>query len=158
MVNVYSPTNCDDSDNLKDAFYRMLKKSCEKQHKQQKLIVLGDFNATTSVSLGKNHFDGQQIINDSICNDNGSRLKSLCRELRLCMSQTYYDHPKEKRFTWFSGDGSTKKVLDYVLVEPFIQNYIEECKAEQNYDFDSDHILVKTVLKTPSSKKHSKLV
>ena len=118
---------------------------------------MGDFNATTAVSLGKNHFDGQQIINDSICNDNGSRLKSLCRELRLCMSQTYYDHPKEKRFTWFSGDGSTKKVLDYVLVEPFIQNYIEECKAEQNYDFDSDHLLVKTVLKTPSSKKALKI-
>ena len=75
-------------------------------------IVLGDFNATTAVSLDKNHFDGQQIINDSICNDNGSRLKSLCRELRLCMSQTYYDHPKENRFTWLSGDGSTKKVLD----------------------------------------------
>ena len=73
------------------------------------------------------------------------------------MSQTYYDHPKEKRFTWFSGDGSTKKVLDYVLVEPFIQNYIEECKAEQNYDFDSDHLLVKTVLKTPSSKKALKI-
>ena len=73
------------------------------------------------------------------------------------MSQTYYDYPKEKRYTWFSGDGSTKKVLDYVLVEPFIQNYIENCRVEQNYDFDSDHLLVKTVLKTPSSKKALKL-
>jgi exonuclease III len=107
MVNVYSPTNCDGSENEKDTFYRMLKKSCNKQHKQQKLVVVGDFNATTAVSLDKNYFDGQQIINDSICNDNGSRLKNICRELRLCMSQTYFDHPKEKRYTWHSGDGNT---------------------------------------------------
>ena len=86
MVNVYSPTNCDGSENEKDAFYRMLKKACNKQNKHQKLVVVGDFNATTAVSLDRNYFDGQQIINDLICNDNGSRLKSVCRELRLCIS------------------------------------------------------------------------
>ena len=157
MVNVYSPTNCDGSENEKDTFYRMLKKSCNKQDKQQKLVVVGDFNATTAVSLDKNYFDGQQIINDSICNDNGSRLKNICRELRLCMSQTYFDHPKEKRYTWHSGDGTTKKVLDYVLVEPFVQSYVVECTADENYDFDSDHRLVKTTVNTPTSKNALKL-
>ena len=156
MVNVYSPTNCDGSETEKDAFYRLLKKSCDKQDKHQKLVVLGDFNATTAVSLEKNEFDGFQIINDPICNDNGSRLKSFCRELRLCMSQTYFDHPKDKRYTWHNGNNTTKKVLDYVLVEHFVQNYVEECTADDEYDFDSDHRLVKTTLYTPSSKKARK--
>ena len=75
------------------------------------------------------------------------------------MSQTYFDQPKEKRYTWYSADGTTKKVLDYVLVEPFVQNYVVECGADESYDFDSDHRLVKTTLNTPTSKKarkHSK--
>ena len=33
-----------------------------------------------AVPLDKNYFDGRQIINDPICNDNGTRLKSFCRE------------------------------------------------------------------------------
>ena len=132
IVNVYAPTNCDGSETEKDAFYRLLKKSCVKQDKHQKLVVLGDFNATTAVPLEKNDFDGRQIINDPICNDNGARLKSFCREYRLCMSQTYFDHPKDKRYTWHNGNNTIKKVLDYVLVEHFVQNYVEECTADDS--------------------------
>ena len=55
------------------------------------------------------------------------------------MSQTYFEHPLEERYTWFSSDGKTKKVLDYVLVNELIQNYINECKVCQNFDIESDH-------------------
>ena len=50
VVNVYSPTDSDDSENKKDIFYRQLKKAAVKQEKHQKLIVTGDFNATTSIA------------------------------------------------------------------------------------------------------------
>ena len=50
VVNGY--TNCDDGlDNQKDIFYRSLRKACIKQHKHQKILVCGYFNATTVVSL-----------------------------------------------------------------------------------------------------------
>ena len=55
LVNVYAHTNCDGNDSQKDAFYRSLKKACIKQHKHQKILICGDFNATTSVSI-KNSF------------------------------------------------------------------------------------------------------
>ena len=86
LVNVYSHTNCDGSDNQKDTFYRLLKKASIKQHKHQKLLVCGDFNATTAVSLKQSYFDGKQIIEDPICNDNGLRLKRFVREAGLCMT------------------------------------------------------------------------
>ena len=54
LVNVYSHTNCDGSDNQKETFYRSLKKACIKQHKHQKILICGDFNATTAVSLKQN--------------------------------------------------------------------------------------------------------
>ena len=63
LVNAYAPTNCDGSDNQKDTFYRLLKKACTKQHKHQKLLVAGDFNATTSISMKQCYFDGKKIVN-----------------------------------------------------------------------------------------------
>jgi len=59
-VNAYSPTNCDGTDLQKDTFYQKLKKACKRTEKNQKLIVTGDFNATTSVSLQKCYFDGKK--------------------------------------------------------------------------------------------------
>jgi exonuclease III len=50
LINAYAPTNCDVSENTKDLFYNKLRKSSIKQYKHQKLIVNGDFNATTEVS------------------------------------------------------------------------------------------------------------
>ena len=45
-----------------------------------------------------------------------------------------------------------KKVLDYVLVDRFVEQYIEDCCASKEYKFDSDHLLLKTTLNTPTSK------
>ena len=152
LVNAYAPTDSDSSESKKDEFYRLLRKACITQ-KNQKLIVTGDFNATTSVSLTKCNYNGTQIIDDPLCNDNGSRIKTFCRSMKLSMSQTYFEHPLEERYTWFSSDGKTKKVLDYVLVNELIQNYIKECKVCQNFDIESDHRMVITSVCSPKTKK-----
>ena len=144
VVTAYAPTNCDVNDNKKDTFYRDLKKACTKQHQHQKILVNGDFNATTAVSLQQTYYDGKVAIADAICNDNGTRLKSFCKQMKLCMSQTYFNHPLENRYTWKSGDGITKKVIDYVLVETFTQQFIQDCSVNQHFDAESDHKLIIT--------------
>ena len=50
VVNVYSPTDVS-SDNMKDSFYKLLQKACKKSEKHEKLIILGDLNAKTSLAL-----------------------------------------------------------------------------------------------------------
>ena len=144
IINGYSPTNIDGSTSQKEEFYRKLRKACIKQEKHQKIIIAGDFNAQTEIIYGQCFFDGLKVIEDNNCNDNGYRLKSFCRERGYCLPQTYYDHPHEERYTWFSNDGRTKKVLDYVLLEPFVQQYVTQCSVESKYNFDSDHRLVVT--------------
>ena len=69
------------------------------------------------------------------------------------MTQTYFNYPLSERYTWYSGDNKTKKVLDYVLVEPFVQQYIKDCQVSQEFDFESDHRLIVTSLETPKTKK-----
>ena len=153
LVNTYAPTNCDGSESAKDVFYKTLRKACVKQYKHQKLIVNGDFNATTELVTKQCYYDGKRLVDDPICNENGLRLKQFCQEKQLCTSQLYFEHALEVRHTWFSGDRSTKKVLDYILVEPYTQQFMEECKVDIKYDFDSDHRLVTSCLATPTTKK-----
>jgi len=143
VVNVYSPTDSDDSENKKDIFYRLLKKAAVKQEKHQKLIVTGDFNATTSIAYKNCNFDGKTFIPDEKCNGNGSRLKGFCRGSQMGIASTFFDYPSEDRWTWISPDKKTKKVLDYTLVQSYVQQYITECKATNEIDFDSDHRMLK---------------
>ena len=75
IVNVYAPTNSDKNENQKDLFYKKLLKACRKNEKHQKIIVAGDFNATTSLAYQKCNYNGRNIIEDYVGNENGTRLK-----------------------------------------------------------------------------------
>ena len=153
LVNAYAPTESAGSLLQKDNFYRSIKKACCKRNKHQKLILTGDFNATTSVSLQKSNFDGSQIITDEICNDNGTRIKSFCRDNSLCMASTFFEHPLENRYTWYSCDHHTIKKVDYVLVQRFVQQYVTECMVRPEIDFDTDHKLLLTEMYTPTTRR-----
>ena len=153
LVNGYSPTNCNPSENMKNEFYNQMRKACVKKKKNQKLIVAGDFNAKTELAMKKCLYDETSIIYDKDSNGNGTRLKNFCRQHKLCISSTFFDHPPENRFTWYSPDGRTIRVNDYILAEKYVQDYITERKAEPDIDLDSDHRILIASLNTPSTKK-----
>ena len=46
VVNVYSPTDCDGTDEQKQKFYSDIYKASKTSQNHQKLIITGDFNAT----------------------------------------------------------------------------------------------------------------
>jgi exonuclease III len=73
VINGYAPTNCDGSENQKQTFYRLLKEACTKNQKHQKLIILGDFNATTSIAKYKSCYDGIKVIPTAGKNDTNIR-------------------------------------------------------------------------------------
>ena len=68
------------------------------------------------------------------------------------MIQSYFDVPLSEKLTWFSNDGKTKRVLDYILTENFVQQYVTRCGVASDYKFESDHRLIVTELSTPSTK------
>lgn len=148
----YSPTNVEKSIAAKEEFYRNLRKACKIDNHQRKLIVLGDFNAETDMVLRKTDFDETSVALDNCCNDNGERLKSHCRKFKLSMIQSFYEQPIEERYTWFSPDGKTKKVLDYIMAERFVRKFISTCKVIQEDKLDSDHRLLIASICTPTNK------
>ena len=152
VIIAYSPTNAEDNDNKKDEFYKSLKKASENIGKNRQLIFTGDFNAETSVVLEKTEFNSIDIFEDGICNNNGQRLKSFCQAKHLCLPQSYFTHPLDLRYTWYSCDGKTKKVLDYVLTNNFVLSYITGCVVNPDFKVDTDHRLLVTSLRTPMNK------
>ena len=113
---------------------------------------MGDFNAKTALAYRKCNFDGTQLAQDDECNDNGYRLKNFCRDFKLGIAATYFDYPAENRITWYSCDKKTKRINDYVLTERFVQQYVTNCIVKPEYDFDSDHRLLITELRTPTTR------
>ena len=157
LINAYSPTNIDGSIQQKDDFYRNLRKATCKKEKHEKIIIAGDFNAQTAIAYEQCFYSSNHnVIVDNECNDNGARLKDFCREKHLCIMQTFFDHQLEKRYTWYSNDGNTKKVIDYVLAENFVQQFITDCRVEPEFDFDSDHRLITTEMNTPRTRQARK--
>ena len=152
LLNVYAPSE-PSSENLKNNFYRILRKATAKNQKHQKLLVLGDFNAKTSVACRKCDFDGVRVVDDDNCNDNGYRLKNYCRNYKLGIGSSFFEYQMENRWTWYSCDKITKRVNDYMLAEHYLQQFVTNCIAEPNIDFDSDHRILVTELNSPRTKK-----
>ena len=75
IVNVYAPTDSGGSQNEKDVFYRAVNKAYKSTETRQKILVLGDLNAKTSLAYQNCCYDGIKVIPDNDFNDNGSRLK-----------------------------------------------------------------------------------
>ena len=151
LVVVYAPTDAD-SDNQMQIFYRNLRKVIDKTNfKNHKLVVGGSFNATTSCSLQCCYYDSIKIIHNE-SNDNGNRLKSLCRNHQLSMLAMFFKHWCRHRYTCYSNDGKTKKVLVYLLVKKFLQRYILDCRVQHSINIDSDHRALVACLRTPCTK------
>ena len=104
----------------------------------------------TSLAYKKSYYDG---IPDDDFNDNGSRLKSFCRNNKLCIASSFFEYSLCERVTWYSCDKKTTNINDYVLSDPFVQQFITDCKAEPDIDFDSDHkILIYVPFNTNNTK------
>ena len=68
------------------------------------------------------------------------------------MTQTFFSHQLKDRYTWYSGDGITQKVIDYVLLEPFSQQYVNNCFVDPSINIESDHRMLVADMSTPTTK------
>ena len=151
VIAIYAPTE-ESTESSKDSFYHQLCKHLT-TNKNEKLIVLGDFNATTNAV--KNHacVRSSSILYDIESNDNGVRMIDFARENKLSIMNTWFKHPQIHQFTWYSNDAhGTKKTLDYLLCSDWLRQYISDCRVRTSFDFNSDHKLLVTTLRTPKSK------
>ena len=147
----YAPTE-DSTTTAKNLFYNLLKRQISKTNDKQKVICLGDFNATTSASLYNSSLRENSVIENLTVKNNGERFHELFQSHKLSVLNTWFHHKLCRRYTWHSPDGKTKKVYDFILCSNWLRQYCYNCRVYNSFDFDSDHRLVIANLLTPCTK------
>ena len=60
----------------------------------------------------------------------------------MIVSNTTFQQPLYKTWTWLPPDGNTRNQMDYILVDKEWVTTIQNCKAWPGADCNSDHNLV----------------
>ncbi|VDL91913.1 unnamed protein product [Schistocephalus solidus] len=115
IIRAYAPPMTS-SDAATEKFYEDLHALLATVLKEDKLIVLGDFNAR----VGTDHATWQGVLSPhglGSCNDNGILLLRTCAEHCLLMTKTFIRLPMWQKATWVHPRSRHLHLLDYVLVQ-----------------------------------------
>ena len=112
FVSVYAPTmtSCDEEIGR---FYESLRGTLRSIKKEDKLLLVGDFNARVGKDhniwkcLGKHGFGS--------CNSNGLLLLQLCTEFDLTVGNTVFRQKNKYKGTWMHPRSKRWHMIDYII-------------------------------------------
>ena len=145
LFSVYAPTlQADEGE--KDKFYTELQNLVRKTPVEDKVIILGDFNARVGQdfeawkgALGK-HGIGK-------CNDNGGRLLELCMEQQLIITNTVFQQKNRLKTTWMHPRSKHWHLIDYVIVRQRDLQDVLHTRVMPSAECHTDHRLVRCKLR-----------
>ena len=144
LVNVYAPT-LDSDDEVKDRFYAQLNDIIQAIPREDKIILLGDFNAR----VGSSHHLWEGVLGRhgvGKCNDNGLRLLTFCSQHHLTITNTMLQLQNKFKTTWMHPRSKMWHLLDYVIVRRNDIKDVKLTRAMRGADGWTDHRLVRSIL------------
>ena len=138
VIQAYAPTTGADDDEI-DNFYEKLDTAKAQCKSQDVIIVMGDFNA--KIGEGRE----EDIIGPyglGIRNERGERLFEWCKTNSMIVSNSWFENPKRRRYTWVSPDMNTRNQIDYILINRRFRNSVKQSKSYPGADCGSDHVPV----------------
>ena len=152
IIGVYAPVdNCEQT--VKDQFYEKLSDTINKTKRSVDIIIAGDLNARVKRQ------DNDEVIGkfaEDVENDNGTRLKELCHQFQLQLSNTRFAHKNIHRFTWERPSLKQKSLIDYIIVKQRPTFQVYDCRVKRGANCGTDHHLVLAKLVYPYPKKQEK--
>ena len=127
FVSVYSPT-LDSPDYVNDRFYDTLYSSLRRILQDDKVILLGDFNAR----VGRYNDIWHEVIGHhgvGNMNSSGLRLLSLCSELGLAITNTFFQLRDMHKTSWMHPRSKHWHLIDYVIVRRRYLNEVQITRA-----------------------------
>lgn len=113
LISAYAPTLTSDEETKED-FYSNLRTCLSRVHPQDKLLVLGDFNAR----VGRDYDTWEGVLGKEgvgNCNQNGLLLLGLCTEQELVVTNTLFRQKTRFKTTWMHPRSRHWHMIDYVL-------------------------------------------
>ena len=141
LLSVYAPTLTSD-ESSKDRFYDNLRSALRSVPPQDKVALLGDFNAR----VGTNHHIWNGVIGKhgvGNVNSNGLRLLNLCSEFDLIITNTLFQQRNQLKTTWMHPRSKHWHLLDYVIVRRSDRRDVHLTRAMRGAECWTDHRLVR---------------
>jgi branched-subunit amino acid permease len=74
------------------------------------------------------------------------------------IKSTYYQHKRIHKGTWTSPDGNLLNQTDHVIIDANKKGVVEGVRTMRGLNCDSDHFLVKTIIKQKLIRTQNKAV
>lgn len=140
VLSIYAPEEGRDAETNK--FYNLLQNTVDKINKNDYLILTGDFNAR----VGNTAIKGILGTNgEPTLNSNGRRLIDFSAFNGLKITNTFFKHKDNHKYTW--SERGTRTIIDYVLVNAKTAALVEDTRVYRGADISSDHFLVLSKIK-----------
>ncbi|KAJ4935851.1 hypothetical protein JOQ06_017378, partial [Pogonophryne albipinna] len=140
LLSAYAPTLPSESE-AKDSFYQSLDEALRRIPKNDKMFLLGDFNARVGQNssiwsgvLGR-HGVGQ-------VNANGLRLLNLCSEHNLTITNTIFQQKAKYKTSWMHPRSKHWHLIDYVIVRRSDIRDVHITRAMRGAECWTDHRLI----------------
>jgi exonuclease III len=156
VVSAYAPTEESSDSRKKDVhlsnkenFYKTLRDNCVVEQKRQ-LLIGADMNATGD--YGKSFVGGKSCEIGDV-NDNSNRLFQFLNLKELALTNTWFEHKKKHKDTWYCNTGKFSKTIDYVMQSKWLMQFCSDCRVRTSFSFNnSDHRLLICRMRTPHRK------
>uniref|UniRef100_A0A8D8X5H0 Craniofacial development protein 2 n=1 Tax=Cacopsylla melanoneura TaxID=428564 RepID=A0A8D8X5H0_9HEMI len=149
VIQTYFPTSAHPDDEIEE-MYDQLDEVLELIDKKDSLVILGDWNAavgnTKEVNVSGNNGYGRR-------NRRGQRLIDFCKEKELIITNTMFQQPLSRRYTWTAPGGNARYQIDYILVKRNLQKNVLQSKTYPGADINSDHNLLCMKIRLQNKKK-----
>ena len=141
VIVCYAPTN-DSDDATKEDFYSALSRCLATVPPPHDItVLLGDFNATVRDDMGLWRGTVGPVSLDPL-NDNGLHLLGTLPISRPYIASTF-QRETVHQYTWYSNDGRTKKMIDYVIISKRWRSLMKNCRTYRSAELgNADHRLV----------------
>ncbi|KAG1665540.1 hypothetical protein FOA52_000686 [Chlamydomonas sp. UWO 241] len=158
----YTPTEAADVGPAKDAFYEQLHDALTHTPAHHYILVMGDFNATTTAASSTTHPSvGRHACPTShspsspfppnsplaafrhkpSINDNGHRLLDLCSAHSLSITHSFFPNPPARAYTWYNRNRKDCNILDYILVRSSHLSSVHDAAPSPPYSSTSTSTL-----------------
>lgn len=145
FVNVYAPTE-DAEEDIVDDFYTELERVCDRIPRHDMKVVLGDFNAKIGKEEQNSMVAGKSGLHEET-SLNGERVCMFAEAQRLIVSSTCFPHKNIHLGTWKIPGRDGCNQIDHVLTSKRWATSILDIKTCRGANCDSDHYLVRGVLR-----------
>ena len=152
LISAYAPTMCYNQEQ-KEQFYQSLTQLLHSVPKDDKLLLLGDFNAR----VGRDSQSWPDVIGPHGIgqeNSNGQLLLTFCAEYGLSITNTMFHLPDVHKATWMHPRSKHWHLIDYVIIRRRDIQDVHITRAMRGADCWTDHVLLRSKLSFSITSAH----